>query len=821
MRKLSTLLTVLFLTTLSFVSQAQTGSNSVSGRVEDASKQALPSASVSLLRAKDSSLAKMGVTGKDGQFEIAGVADGKYFISISAIGFAPRFSQVLELGGGQNMALPAFQLATQSKDLKAYTVTARKQLVEHKLDRMVVNVEAAATNAGATALDVLEKSPGISIDKDGNISLKGKAGVTVYVDGRPSYLSGADLANLLRNMNASQLEQIEIMTNPPAKYDAAGNSGIINFKTKKTKTVGYSGSLSLGYGQGRYPKMNESFNFNYRKNKVNLFTNVGYTFNQNFNNLDIQRKFIDAGTKEIVSHFDQESRMRNRNQSFNGKIGMDYYASKKTTFGIVLGGFNNPGQFRNYSDVGISDASKNLLSITRAATKTERDWKNFSTNLNFRHQFDTTGREITADADYISYKSKSNLELFNTYFDATNKPNNTPDSIFGNLPQDITIYSAKVDYLHPMKKGAKFEAGAKSSFVTTDNVASYDSMKNGVLVHDTRRSNSFRYKENINAVYVNYSRPLTKKLSGQFGLRLENTIAEGYQVTNDSTFKRNYTQIFPTAYLQFTADKNNTFVLNYGRRVQRPSYEDMNPFILFLDKYTFEQGNPDLKPQFAHNIELTHTFKGFLNTTLNYTQTNDIITEVLNQRVTATDTVTFVIPRNIATQRQYGISVSAGVPVTKWWTANVWANVYKNLYKGVVNGDPIELGTTTGQFNLTNQFKITKTFSAELSGFYRTPGVDGVFRIENFGMVNAGVSQQIMKGKGTVRFSVRDIFWTQKIDGSSRFSNIDAAFQQERESRVFNLNFTYRFSKGKANGTKRRASSASDEQNRVKVDGGN
>src|SRR6185436_20599179 len=252
----------------------------------------------------------------------------------------------------------------------------------------------------ANALEVLEKSPGITIDKDGNISLKGRAGVQVYIDGRPSYLSGADLANLLRNMNASQLDQIEIMTNPPAKYDAAGNSGVINIKTKKTKAMGYNGSLSLTYGQGQYHKLNESFNFNYRKNKVNPFANVGYSNRENFNDLDIQRKFIDPSTKELISHFDQESRIREGGQSFNGKAGMDFFASKKTTFGVVLGGFSNPGHFNNTSEVFISDAAKILEGITRANTSNERTWKNFNTNLNFRHVFDTTGRELTADADY-------------------------------------------------------------------------------------------------------------------------------------------------------------------------------------------------------------------------------------------------------------------------------------------------------------------------------------------------------------------------------------------------------------------------------------
>lgn len=818
MNKIKTTLTAMVLLTLSIFSYAQTKS-ALSGRVADASKIGIASASVTVLRAKDSSVVKLTVTDKEGRFEFASLPDGRFFVNISAVGYAGYYSAPFDVSGAASKDLETVILNVQSKDLKAVAVVARKPLVEQKLDRTIVNVEAAVTNVGASALEVLEKSPGINVDKDGNISLKGKSGVQVFIDGRPSYLSGTDLANLLRNMNANQLDQIEIMTNPPAKYDAAGNSGIINIKTKKTKTMGYSGSLSLTYGQGVYHKLNESANFNYRKNKVNLFANVGYSNRENFNTMRIQRKFIDAGSKELISHFDQESRMRDGGQSFNGKIGMDYFASKKTTFGIVLGGFNNPGTFSNNSDVFIADKVNVLQAITRASTTNDRSWKNYSTNLNFRHVFDTTGRELTADVDVLGYRSKNDQRLINAYFDANNQPGETPDTLLGNLPQNINIYSAKMDYLHPLKKGAKFEAGIKTSFVETDNDAIYDSVQNGLPVRDINRSNHFVYRENVNAAYVNYSRPITKKLSGQFGLRLEHTIAKGHQITTGEKFNRNYAQLFPTAYLQYAMDQKNTFVLNYGRRIQRPNYEDLNPFIMFLDKYTYEQGNPNLRPQFAHNVELSHTFKGFLTTTLNYTKTTDIITEVLTQEPSSNETA--VTPNNIASQQQYGISVSANVPFTKWWSANLYANVYNNQYKGIINNDYVELGATTGQFNVSNQFKISSTISAELSGFYRTPSADGVFRIQGFGMANAGVSKQIMKGKGSVRLSVRDIFYTQKIKGYSRFSNIDAAFQQRRDSRVYSVNFTYRFSKGKANGNKRRTSSASDEQNRIKVDGGN
>lgn len=818
MRKIMTLLTVLVLSTFSLVGLAQNKNSNIRGRVVDSQKSPIAAVSVSLIKAKDSSVVKMTASSKEGDFQFENVPNGSYLLQVSAIGYGVTFSGPFE-SNGTEVEVEPLMMVPQSKDLKAVTVAARKPLIEQKLDRTIVNVDAAVTNVGATAIEVLEKSPGITIDKDGNISLKGKSGVQVFIDGRPSYLSGTDLANYLRSLNANQIDQLEIMTNPPAKFDAAGNSGIINIKTKKTKVMGYSGSVSLSYGQGVYHKLNESANFNYRKNKINLFGNLGFNDRENFNNLDIQRKFIDASTKQLISHFDQNSRMRDGGSSYNGKIGMDYFANKKSTFGFVLGGFSNPGRFSNTSDVFIADANKVMQSITRASAANTRTWTNYSANLNFRHVFDTTGREISMDADIIGYRSKNTQELINAYFEPDWQPAFKSDTLLGNLPQNIQINTFKMDYVHPLKGGAKFEAGVKTAFVNTNNNANYDSLLNGQRVRDISRSNHFKYSENVNAAYVNYSRPFSKKLTGQFGLRLEHTYSVGRQLTTGEDFDRNYVQVFPTVFLQYEINKSNTMGFNYGRRIQRPDYESMNPFIMFLDKYTYEQGNPNLQPQFAHNIELSHTFKGFLTTTLNYTKTTDIITEVLVQDPSSNETG--VKPENIAKQRQYGASVSVGIPVGKWLNSNIYVNVYNNLYEGIVNNDFVKLGNTTGVFNVSNQIKIGKTTNAEIGGFYRTPGVDGVFEIGGLGAVNAGISQQVLKGKGSVRISVRDLFYTQKIDGKSQFSNIDAAFQQARDSRVVTVNFTYRFSKGKGLTQKRKTGSSSDEQNRVKVDAGN
>ena len=797
-------------------STAQT-KGAISGKITDQQSKPMSSVTVALLKAKDSVSIKFAVPDKTGVFQFENVPAGQYLISVSAVGHTKGFSEKIEITETQvSASIKTIELTPLAKNLAGVTVTSNRPFIEQKIDRTVVNVEASVTNVGNSALDVLEKSPGITVDKDGNISLKGKEGVMVLIDNRPSYLSGQDLANYLRSLQASQLDQIEIMTNPPARYDAAGNAGIINIKTKKNKQFGYNGSVTVGYGQWFYPKFNESFNFNYRKNKLNFFTNLGYNYGQNTGTLFINRNFRDKDTKGLLSTFNQVNRRYNNNNTFNGKIGVDYFAGKNTTLGWVVTGFSSDNNRTNRNFTDISNEFGELYNQTNAVSSEKQEWKNFSTNLNFRQALDTSGEELTADFDFIIYDSRNNTSLINSYFDGEGNPTDPADTLLGALPQDIKIYSGKVDYLLPLKKGARFEAGLKSSIVKTDNDARYDSVLNGNIVPDYNRSNYFIYEENINAAYANLSGPLGKKWNGQLGLRLENTNAKGDQVTTGEKFDRNYTQLFPTAYLQYVANKTNSLVLNYGRRIRRPNYQSLNPFISFLDRYTFQQGNPNLKPQFSHNIELSHTYKNFLTTTLNYSRTTDILQEVIEQNEEKNET--FVRQSNIAKQRQYGLSVNASFPIKKWWTSNMYVNLFNNRFDGVANNSPISVSATTLALNGSQQFKFAKTWNAEISGFFRTGGLEGVIEIRPLGMMSAGFGKQVMKGKGNVRFNLRDVFYTQKFKGIIKYSNIDATIRGVNESRVANISFTYRFSKGKMNGApKRRASSASDEQNRVGV----
>lgn len=784
----------------------------IKGEVKDESQKPFAAASILLYSAIDTVLIKATFTDKNGIFIFEGIKENKYFTTISATGYK-KINVPINVIGVDNIILSTIIMVTEIKGLKEVTVQAQKPLFEQKSDKMIVNVHASQSNAGANALEILEKSPGITVDRDGNISLKGKAGVQVFIDGKPSYISGQDLVNYLRNLQGTQLDQIEIMTNPSAKYDAAGNSGIINIKTKKTIQFGYNVTFTTGYTQGIYARNNQDINFNFRKNKVNLFGTLSRNERNTLRTFIIDRKFTDTATKEIKTLLNQESDKLNWNASNSFKLGADFFLSKKTTIGTVINGFYNPENSVSTGTILISNPSNVLLGSTFAKSTSKSAWKNFSSNINLRHVLDSAGKELTADLDYIYYAGANTQNLSNYFYNASGAITGKPDTLYGNLPQLINIYSAKVDYTHPLKKGAKLEAGIKAAYVETDANAVYDSLINKRLVPDVGRSNHFVYDERISAAYLNYSRPLSKKLNGQFGLRLENTLAHGNQLTTGEKFTLSYTQLFPTAYLSYKANEKNTWTMNYGRRIRRPDYESLNPFVKFLDRYTFEQGNPNLLPQFSHNVELSHSFNSFITTTLNYTNTNNIIQMVMKQDETTSQTI--AKQENIANQRQYGVAVNVFKQL-KAFTGNLYVNVYNNKFSGLINNSFVTIAATTAAFNTSASYKFKSGITTEINGFYRTSGVEGIFRIGALGAVNLGASMPLLKNKATIRLSIRDIFWTQKVNGYSRFGTINAAFQLVPDSRTIGLNFSYRLSKGKLSSNKRKAGGAGDEQNRVK-----
>ena len=819
MRKLITLSILTLSVSFSLLAQQKDGS--ISGAVTDSENKPLQSVSISLVKSKDSSLVKAFATGKDGKYNFENIADGNYLVMATSVGFEKNYSQPFAINENtKSVQVSPLKMQHAAKGIGGVTVTAKKPFIETKIDKTIVNVDASPTSAGATALEVLEKSPGITVSNEGAISLRGKAGVIVLMDGKQTYLSPTDLANLLKNTPASSIDQIEIMTNPSSKYDAEGNSGVINIRTKKGRAVGFNGSVMVGITTSFFetkngtmyviPKTQNSFNFNLRGKKINFFGNYNPNAFRGRNMLDISRTRLDQD-KNILGYNEVETNFKFGNNNHTLKLGMDYFADKKNTFGVVVSGFEFSGHPTPRTLTTLYDENHQPLSIMSSFTDNRLRFKNLTSNLNYRHQFDSTGREITADFDFIAYKNTSNITLSTDFFNGNGESVGSPLLLRGHIPSEINIYSFKSDYVHPFKKGGKIEAGVKTSFVTNDNLVDYKRW-DGLKWIDDSRSNHFIYDENINAAYVNANTKV-KKWSFQAGLRVENTRAKGYQVTNDSSFKRDFTNFFPSAFVSYELNKNNQLTVSYTRRINRPNYQDLNPFIYFLDSLSYRKGNPFLMPQFAHNIEMSHSFKGKLITTINYNQTRDVISMILKPD----GDLIYMTSDNVAKFRNMGISITAPIPVTKWWNMNLYTNVYNNHYEGVYENKPLDITYTSFTVNLNQTFTIKQGFTAEVSGFYRARGVDQLNINEPMYVVSFGGQKQVLKGKGTLRLNLRDPFWIQRYKGKTQYDIVDSRIQNRWDNRQVTASFTYRFGKnGQQNPPPRRRNSASqDEQNRV------
>lgn len=770
---------------------------SIKGRLE--AKDELDKAVVSLLKATDSSVLRTVLCEKDGRFQIENVKPGKYRVAYSHVGYSKYISSSFEINSDQqDVILPSFVLQAEAQELLSVNVVARKQFIERKIDRVVVNPDMLIGNAGSTTLEILEKAPGVLVDLDGNISLKGKSGVLVFIDDKPTYLAASDLAGYLRSLPSGTVESIEIMTNPPAKYEAAGNAGIINIRLKRNRSFGYNGALSLSYGQGKYSRTNNSFNFNYRINKVNYFANIGAGINNNYQDLFLNRYYYETDGS-FKSSFLQNSYIKKQLKNYSVKLGADFYLNQQTTLGIVVTGFSSPNQVLTNNIAQVKDASGSIRNLVKAIIPMEKNWSNGSMNLNYGYKYKKPGKEVQINLDHIAYNSRQNQTLENELKDASQQV--IEKSVLSSAsPSSIQINTLKLDYSTPLQSGEKVEAGAKASAVQTDNIADFKSIINQIAIPNYEFSNQFKYKEFVQAGYLNYSKQ-TSKLGIQIGVRMEHTRIQGHQLGNpqihDSSFTQDYTNIFPTLFLSYKIDTAGKHQLgfNFGRRIDRPSYQDMNPFTSPLDKYTYYAGNPFLTPSFSYNLQASHTYKNFLTTSFEYSIVKNLIQETNEQR----GTIYYSRPGNFGRQVSYGVSVNANFPIVKWWTVQFYLEAKNFTYRSLIYGQNLDASRSYWVIQPIQQFVITKNLSAELTMSYQSRILVAQFLTIPVHQMKLGFSQKMLKGQGSLKLNVSDPFYTFQPGGDIRYiANARADWKSYLDSRVVMVAFNYRFSKGKS-----------------------
>lgn len=794
----------------------QTIKTKITATVVNEQKSSIEAATVEVLKSSDSSLVKAALSDKSGAVEFDNIPFGTYIVKANLLGYEPHYSAVFTVTEQEPViSLPAISMTVQkATTLQGVTVTAKRPFIQKLSDRLVVNVDNSSVNAGSTAMEVLERSPGITIDQNDNIALRGKQGVIIMIDGKITPMSGADLANYLKSLPSSSIDRIDLITNPSAKYDAAGNSGIIDIHLKKDQRLGSNGTVTTGMGQGVYPKANAGATFNYRNKQLNVFGNYNYAYREQYNNLILRRDFFNNGT--FSSAYDQNNFIKLPFETHTARLGADFFAGKKTIIGFVVNSnFFHVNRTNNNISMVINEDNMPASSFVTNADSKEH-FNNTVGNINLKHTFDTTGRELTADADYGIFTS-GGLSTNTTKYYQLNGNKLQPDYILnGNQKGRLTIKSAKVDYTHPLKHNAKFEAGLKTSFVTSDNDALFYNNSNGNNEYDSTKSNHFLYKENNNAAYINYSKEF-KKFNMQLGLRAEQTNFEGRQMVHDISFDSSYLKLFPSVFVNYKLKEEQTLGLSVSRRIDRPAYNQLNPFIFLLDVSTYSTGNPYLKPQFTWSYELSYTLKQ-INIAANYSHTIDDITNVVSPDLALSSgqhKVTVQSPRNLSTHDYYGVTVSAPVKVAKWWNIINNGSIFYNHYNAFLANTALDKGGMAWNISSNHSFTFHKGWSSELNFNYNSRARYDFFVADPRWQLSAGVQKTVLKNKGTLRFNITDIFLTNIPKGTIEFNDYLEHWHAFRDSRVANLTFTYRFGNNKVPAARRRTTASEEETRRA------
>lgn len=783
-----------------FISSKLYAANTITGRIIDNKKHPIEFATISLLNSKTNKYIKGEVSNEKGEFVIDKVSPGDYILSVTMVGYLKNETVKVVIDSKNTLVKKDIILKENDVQLATVEVAAKKKFIEQSVDKMVVNPDASITSAGENVYEILKKLPGITIDNNDNISLKGKEAVKVLIDDKPTYVSADQLAILLKSMQGKNVDRIEIMENPPARYDAEGNSGIINIKTKHNKAPGFNGSVNGGLGYSNKLRENGGIDLNMNFGKLNLYGNFYYNDWRGWNSMLGTRRFTTTSMAGSYQLLDNNGDYDGR--GYNYKVGADYFIKKSHVISIMFRGNFGSNTDTDNNNTSFTDANRNVDSTLNTISNHFNNWDSKTYNVNYKWDMDTTGTSLSVDADYARFYFNSKGDQHVTSFDPFGNMLNRNSILNTNQGETIDILTAKIDYVHPFNKTINMEAGFKSSFVTNN---SQIDMTGFILQKD-----NFIYKENIQAAYITGNAKFSKT-SFQLGLRLEDTNSTGNSVTTNQVDTKSYLKLFPSFFAQQTLDDNNNINFRYSYRIGRPNYHTLNPFKWMIDPYTYNQGNPLLSPQFTHSASLSHTFKGMFITSVGYNYTKDLFSDVLFQN-DVTKTI-YQTMENLSNSIDWNASETVQLQPAKWWRLNgTVVGMYKEVNSNLDGAVQFKRWSYSG--NLSTNFTLPYKVEMELSGYYSSEQLIGNFTIKPQYSMDLGFQRKVLKDKGVLRLSLDDVFNTNKNGAYSKYNNIDIDVINRYDSRKLNITFSYRFGKDGFSTRSNRSTASSDEESR-------
>jgi len=791
---------------LSFNSHAQL---QVKGIVNDENGTGISYASVLLLQSSDSTLVRGQVSSEKGVFSIDVSQEGNYFISVSAIGYEDASTKVFNLNKNNSpLNIGAINAPEKSEQLNEVVIMAEKPMFEQKIDRTVINVQSNISRAGGTALDVLQRSPGVTVDKmNSAVSLSGKQGVRIMINGKISRIPMSAVVQMLDGMNAENIDRIELITTPPSKYEAEGDAGMINIVMKKTEDKGTNGSLSLFTGYGRNSKYGGTLNMNSRSKHMNVYGDLTSRTDNSVQYFDTRWAIpINNEINETTSNNDRDS----YTGIFSGNVGIDINAGKKTTIGGMFSFFDRRWDMDALADIKRT-INQNPSTSLIMNTVEENDWLQLLGNINLKHEFNKDF-SMTVDLDRINYNSSNPTDYYQDFFDTQGNPT-TQEQLRSRKETGIDIFTSAIDFTSKLSDRVTLEFGAKGSFTELDNDIVVDRLENGGWNADEGLTVYAEMFENIGAGYSSATIKASDKLDLQLGLRYEHTLTNIDTETEKDVIDRNYGKWFPSIFINHRINDKNSWVASYSRRITRPSFFQLAPFVIFNDPNNFYSGNISLLPSFTDALKLEYRHKSILFS-LQYS--HDVNSITLFQPEINDDNQQVSTAQNLSYRDNFSAVLSFPVQVTKWWEIQLNGMGSVNKIKAVYTDEPITLTIQSFSFNGVQKFKISKTVTAEISGFYQSRNLFGIMETKPFGGLDFGLEKKFPNS--SFRFSFSDMFNTNKFRWAAYLpsENLDTSAKLDFETRILNVTWSLNFGNNKLKGKRSGKTGSKDEQDRLR-----
>ena len=773
-RFLSILITLFFSTVL----LAQT----ITGKITDATG-IIPFANVTI---KDNQykIITGTTTDDDGLFKLK-ISKGTYTIEVSYLGYK---NWKKEINVSANLNLGTIFLEENSQKLEEIVIKTEKRVLERKIDRLIFNVEKSIAATGGNGLDVLKITPGVQV-QNGTLEILGKGATRVMINGRISPLAGHELVSFLSGFSADDIQKIEVITNPPAKYEASGNGGLINIVLKKGLQDFWKNSTTISYNQNKYNFTTLNNNFFYNKGKISFSGSLNATKGslENLEGLSINYPTnnweIDVNS-EIVK------------DQFSGRFLIDYAVSKNTTFGLQYLGNTRTPEIIGVTTSSIFDNNSNLEKALVNQGDNVVDNKNHSLNFHLITQLDSLGKSISFDADYFTFNSENSRDFFTEEFNNLGNSQGVNSAALNIANQEIENLNAKIDVEHPLEK-INLSYGVKASFTKTKSDVLYFDTLSGTPVLDSSRSNEFMYNEDVLAAYFSANTKLNEKLEMQFGLRLEDTKTKGVNAEINQETINNYTKLFPSLYFSYAKNDNNNFGFTYGRRISRPNFRNLNPFRFYINDNSYSVGNPFLQPTFSDNIEFSHLYKNNLSTSISVNITKGGSGTVFTSD--ATNQTQIVTRENYYNQYNYGIKESFSFSKSNWFNSQNSVNLlgYYTKFTKDFGSDP----KNGVQVHLTsnNTFSLSENTKLQVNSWYSSKHNRGLFSLGEMFDLSLGLQHNF---KSNIKMSLlfSDVFKTSGLNNfKSTINGIEQVYRQNESTRSFRVSLSYDFGNKKIN----------------------